>query len=184
MRVVRYVLLAGLIGLVSPIPIAALQDPPPPTRPNQRQADVQGQRGRQGQGPPAARPGMPIQQLQSLFDAHVLVQARRALQLSDEQYQSFFMRMSRMQEIRRRNGQQRMRLLNELRRKWSPQADEGELTALARQLDELESTSGNELRAARKAIDEALTPRQAAFFRFFEEDMERQKIDFITRSRR
>ena len=173
MRVARCALLACLLG-ISTVPMAALQDPPP---------QAQG-RGRQGQGPPVARPGMPIQQMQTMFDAYALVRARRALQLSDEQYQSFFMRMSRLQEIRRRHTQQRMRLLGELRRKWSPQADEGELTALARQLDELEAASGTELKAARRAVDEVLTPRQAAFLRFFEEDMEREKIEFITRSRR
>jgi len=141
-----------------------------------------GQRGR-GQGLPAARPGMAIAQLQAMFDAYALVQAQRALQLSNEQYERFFMRMNRLQDVRRKHLQQRTRLLNELRRKWRPETEEAELVALTRQLDELETTFDSEQRTARRAIDEVLTPRQGAFFRFFEEDMERQKIDFITRSR-
>ena len=179
MKIMRTMLLAGLIAGVSPMAALAWQDPPQTTPQAQRPG---GQRGR-GQGLPAARPGMPLQQMQSMFDAYALVQAQKALRLTDEQYQRFFSRMNRLQDVRRKHAQQRNRLLNELRRKWRPETDEAELVALTKQLDELETTFDSEHRAARRAIDEALTPRQGAFFRFFEEDMERQKIEFITRSR-
>jgi Spy/CpxP family protein refolding chaperone len=183
MKIVRSVLLAGLIASVSPVASFASQDPPArPVPQGERAGGAAGQRGR-GQ-PPVARPGMPVQQLQNMFDAYALVQAQRALQLTDEQYQRFFMRMNRLQDIRRRHSQQRTRLLNELRRKWRPEADEGELVALTKQLDELEASYDSERRTARRAIDEVLTPRQGAYFRFFEDDMERQKIEFITRARR
>jgi len=182
MAFMRNVLLAGLIAGVMPVPAAAWQEPPAGAPQNQRPAGGQGQRGR-GQGLPVARPGMPIQQMQAMFDAYALVQAQKLLQLPDEQYQRFFVRMNRLQDIRRRHLQQRTRLLGELRRKWRPDADEGELVALTKQLDDVDATYGNDVRAARRAIDEVLTPRQVAFFRFFEEDMERQKIEFITRSR-
>jgi Spy/CpxP family protein refolding chaperone len=180
-KVFRNLLLAGLIALVSSTSAAALQDPPPPVPPNQRPAEAQ--RGRQGQGPPAVRPGMPIQQLQAMFDAYALVQAQKALRLSEEQYQRFFTRMNRLQDVRRQHMQRRMRILNELRRRWRPETGEAELVTLTKQLDELETTYDSEHRTARRAIDEVLTPRQIAFFRFFEEDMERQKLEFITRSR-
>jgi Spy/CpxP family protein refolding chaperone len=121
--------------------------------------------------------------MQAMFDAYALVQAQKALRLSDEQYQRFFMRMSRLQDVRRQHMQRRMRLLNELRRQWTPESDEAELVALTKQLDDLETTYDAEHRTARRALDDVLTPRQMAFFRFFEEDMERQKIEFITRSR-
>jgi Spy/CpxP family protein refolding chaperone len=168
MKTLRRVLLTVLIVSLSPMTGLAQQNP-------------QG-RGR-AQGLPPARPGVPVPQLQMLFDAHVLVQAQKALQLSDEQYQRFFVRMNKLQDVRRRHIRQRNQLLNELRRKWRPETDEAELVALTKQLDELETTYDSEQRTARRAIDEVLTPRQAAFLRFFEEDMERQKIEYITRSR-
>lgn len=175
--ILRRTILAGLIAGVVPGTALAAQGPP-------AQGDRGGAVNQRGRGQlPAPRPGVPLQQLQALFDAHVLVQAQKALQLSDEQYQRFFTRMNRLQELRRRHIQQRTRLLAELRRKWRPETGEAELTALTKQLDELETTYDNERRTARRAIDEVLTPRQGAFFRFFEEDMERQKIEFITRSR-
>jgi Spy/CpxP family protein refolding chaperone len=161
-----------MAGATSAAPLLAQAQEPP----------AKGQQRGRGQLP-APRPGIPLQQLQSLFDAHVLVQAQKALQLSDEQYQRFFTRMNRLQDLRRRHTMQRTRLLNELRRKWRPETDEAELVALTKQLDDLETTYENERRAARRAVDEVLTPRQGAFFRFFEEDMERRKIEFITQSR-
>jgi Spy/CpxP family protein refolding chaperone len=183
MKILRNILAATLIASVSPMAVIAGQEPPPQTSPQvQRPAGGQGQRGR-GQGLAPARPGMPIQQLQAMFDAYALVQAQKALRLTDEQYQRFFTRMNRLQDVRRRHIRQRNQLLNELRRKWRPETDEAELVTLTKQLDEIETTYDSEQRAARRAIDEVLTPRQVAFFRFFEEDMERQKIDFITRSR-
>lgn len=178
----RTIVLASVIAMASPLPAAAFQNPPQAASQGQRPAGGQGQRGR-GQGLPAARPGMALQQMQAMFDAYALVQAQKVLQLSDEQYERFFTRMNRLQDVRRRYAQQRSRLLNELRRNWRPEADEAELVALIKQLDDLENSSGTELKAARRAIDDVLTTRQAAHFRFFEEDMERQKIEFITRSR-
>jgi Spy/CpxP family protein refolding chaperone len=127
---------------------------------------------------------MPVQQLQAMFDAFALVQAQRVLQLSDEQYQQFFPRMNRLQDLRRQHAQQRGRMVNELRRMWGPQgADDQALAATMGRLDDLETKFRDETRAARTAIDEVLTMRQRAAFRFFEEDMERQKLDFLTRAR-
>lgn len=181
MKIMRHVLLAGLIAGLSPMTMLAAQQTTPQASPK-AQRPAPGQRGR-AQGLPAARPGMPIQQLQAMFDAYALVQAQKALRLSDEQYQRFFVRMNRLQDVRRQHIRQRNQLLSELRRKWRPETDEAELVALTRRLDEVETTYDSEQRSARRAIDEVLTPRQVAFFRFFEEDMERQKIEFITRSR-
>ena len=184
MRTMRKAFLALVIASLSSMAALAEQNPPPSaTTQAQRPAGAQGRgRGRAQELPPP-RPGIPIQQLQTLFDAHVLVQAQKALQLTDEQYQRFFMRMTRLQDIRRRHIQQRNRVLMELRRKWKPETDEAALVALTKQLDEMETTFDSEQRTAHRAIDEVLTPRQVAFFRFFEEDMERRKIEYITRSR-
>lgn len=154
-----------------------LQDPPVQMPPNQQPPN---QRGR-GANQPG---GIPMHQLQTMFDAFVLVEARKFLQLNDDQYQRFFTRMSRIQDLRRTHGQTRMRLLNELRRMYGPQnADEATLTAKVKEIEDLELKFMADMKAARAGIDEILTPRQRAGFRFFEEDMERQKIDFITRAR-
>ena len=167
MAIVRRVVLASVVGLVALAAWpAAAQEPPPPgqqvNRPN-----AQGQRGR-GQGLPAPGPNMTLQDMQSMFDAYALVQAQRVLQLNDEQYQRFFMRMNTLQD---------------LRRLWRDQAGEADLAGRLRAIDDLDLKFEGALRTARQAIDEALTVRQRAGFRFFEEDMERQKIDFLTRAR-
>jgi Spy/CpxP family protein refolding chaperone len=154
---------------------------PPELGPQQQQQQPRGR----AQGPlPNPAPGVPIQELQEMFDAFALVQAQRVLQLNDEQYQRFFTRMNRLQDIRRQHTRQRIRLINDLRRQFGPtNADDATLTATVKALDEVDGKFGQELRTARAAIDEVLTVRQRAAFRFFEEDMERQKIDFMTRAR-
>lgn len=158
--------------------------PVPGPEPQAQQAQ-RGQRGR-GQGAlPNPGPGVPVHELQQMFDAFALVQAQQVLQLSDEQYQRFFVRMNRLQELRRQHTRQRMRLINELKRMAGPQGTAGDdaLTAQIAALDALDAKFSAELRGARAAIDEALTVRQRAAFRFFQEDMERRKIDFLTRAR-
>jgi len=177
-RIIQRLIVTGLVVLSVSSPAAAAQEPPAQAG---RQA---GQRGRGQGGPPAAAAGMPLQQMQTMFDAYVLVQAKRALQLDDEQYPRFFTRMTELQELRRQHTQQRTRMLTELRRLFrGQQADEARLNAQLKALDELETKFEAGLRAARQAIDETLTTRQRANFRFFEEDMDRQKLDFLTRSR-
>lgn len=146
---------------------------------------AQAQRGR-GQGaPPAPAAGLAVQELQQMFDAYALVQAQRMLLLSDEQYQRFFTRMTRLHELRRQHARQRTRLIADLRRMAGPSGrnDDAALTAALEALDAAEQRFQDDLRAARLAVDEALTVRQRAAFRFFEEEMDRQKIDFLMRAR-
>ena len=50
-------------------------------------------------------------------------------------------------------------------------------------LDGLDARFEQELRAAKAAVDEVLTVRQRAAFRFFEQDMEVQKVEYLTRAR-
>lgn len=149
-------------------------------------APLPNRQGRQtGQGPQGPGPGATMQDAQEMFDAYALVQAQRILQLNDEQYQRFFPRLRALQDIRRRHQQTRVRMLNELRRMNGPQrAEDAALVEQARLYDEAMGRFHEEERGARRAIDEVLTPRQRAVFRFFEEDMERQKVDFVTRARR
>ncbi|MCC7185494.1 MAG: hypothetical protein IT185_04575 [Acidobacteria bacterium] len=155
------------------------QGPPEGPQPPQQQQ----QRGR-GQGLPAPAQGAPIQELQEMFDAFALVQAQRIMQLNDEQYAAFFTRMKRLQDIRRQHTRQRVRLVNQLRRGYGPEnADDARLAEGVRELDALDARFDQDVRAARAAIDEVLTVRQRAAFRFFEQDMEAQKVDYLTRAR-
>jgi hypothetical protein len=171
---------AGLMAVTPAWPAVAAQEPPPGQQGNR---PGQGQRGR-GPGMPEAAPGVPMQQLQSMFDAFVLVQAQRALELTDEQYQRFFTRMSRLQDLRRQHLQQRMRRLSELRRIWRlPNTEEAVMAQQTKALDDFEAKYEIDLKAARQAIDEVLSARQRAGFRFFEEDMDRRKLEFLTQSR-
>ena len=172
--------MGATLAIVLMLAMAGVPLEPPqganPQRPNQ-------QRGRGGELPNPG-PGLPIQQLQAMFDAYALVQAQRVLQLTDEQYQQFFPRMNRLQDARRAQIQQRNRLLNELRRLFGPAGgDEAAIGAALKRYEDAEVKAAQDVAAARQAVDEGLTIRQRAAFRFFEEDMERQKIDFITRAR-
>jgi len=143
----------------------------------------QAQRGR-GPGLTAPGPGVQIQELQEMFDAFALVQAQRIMQLTDEQYAGFFTRMKRLQDMRRQHTRQRVRLINQLRRGYGPErADDAKLTELVRELDGLDTRFEQELRAAKATVDEVLTVRQRAAFRFFEQDMEVQKVEYLTRAR-
>jgi Spy/CpxP family protein refolding chaperone len=157
-------------------PDMSQQPPPQQLRPQQ-----QG-----GRGPvlPAPGPGAPIQELQEMFDAFALVQAQRIMQLNDEQYARFFTRMKRLQDIRRQHHRQRVRLVNELRRGYGPdRADDQVLAERLRAVDELDARFDQEMRTAKAAVDEVLTVRQRAAFRFFEQDMEAQKVDYLIRAR-
>lgn len=173
------VLALSLLGGVQlPRPQGPQGPPEGPQQPQQQQ-----QRGR-GQGLPAPAQGAPIQELQEMFDAFALVQAQRIMQLNDEQYAAFFTRMKRLQDIRRQHTRQRVRLVNQLRRGYGPEnADDARLTEGVRELDALDARFDQDVRAARAAIDEVLTVRQRAAFRFFEQDMEAQKVDYLTRAR-
>lgn len=156
-----------------------MQQPPP----QQQQRPPQQQGGR---GPvlPAPGPGAPIQELQEMFDAFALVQAQRIMQLNDEQYARFFTRMKRLQDIRRQHHRQRVRLVNELRRGYGPdRVDDQVLAERLRAVDELDTRFDQEVRTAKAAVDEVLTVRQRAAFRFFEQDMEAQKVDYLIRAR-
>jgi hypothetical protein len=158
-----------------------LQQQPPQNPPQNPQNP---QRGGRGPAPPMPGGAAPIQELQEMFDAFALVQAQRIMQLNDEQYVRFFPKMKRLQDVRRQHGRQRIRIINLLRRGYGPErAEDAALTDLARQLDELDAKFELEVRSAKAAVDETLTVRQRAAFRFFEQDMEVQKVDYLTRAR-
>lgn len=126
-------------------------------------------------------------EIQKLFDAYLVMEAQQALTLSDEQYPQFLTRLRALQETRRRNQQERFRLMGELQRLSNPRqaarGDDGLLKERLAALEELETRTSAELRKAYTSIDEVLDLRQQARFRIFEEQIERRKIELLMRAR-
>jgi hypothetical protein len=181
MSLARVVLPAVLsISLALSLPAAA-QGPPPQQLPP-------------GEPPPAGPPpqgrGVEIRpgQVQQLFDAMLVMQAQEALSLSESQYARFLTRLRVLQDTRRRNQQERSRLLNELQRLTNARrgggpVSEAELKQQLTALQEVEARSAADMRKAYDGIDEVLDVYQQARFRVFEEQIERRKLELIMRAR-
>jgi hypothetical protein len=127
-------------------------------------------------------------EIQKLFDAYLVMEAQQALALTDEQYPQFLTRLRALQETRRRNQQERFRLMGELQRLTNPRqpaarSDDALIKERLATLQELESRTAAELRKAYTALDEVLDIRQQARFRLFEENIERRKIELLMRAR-
>jgi len=132
-------------------------------------------------------PALSPQEVQRLLDAYVVLQAQEALRLSEAQYPQFLTKLRALQEVRRRNEQSRLRLVNELNRLTNPRAGvagpESQVRERLKALDELEGSSASELRKAREELFQTLDVRQQARFRVFEEQMERRKLELLLRAR-
>jgi hypothetical protein len=116
----------------------------------------------------------------------MVMQAQDALQLSEEQYGRFVTRLKALQDTRRRHQIARNQLMGDLRRLTNPQSgsnDEAMLTERLRSLRDQDDRAAAEVKKAYEGIDEALDVRQQARFRIFEERMEQQKLDLLTRAR-
>lgn len=140
--------------------------------------------------PPDAQPGVTMNpgQVQQLFDAMLVMQSQEALALNEQQYAQFLTRLRVLQDTRRRNLVARNRLINELQRLTNPRiarpnVTEADIKVRLTALQELEARSAAELRRAYDGIDEVLDVRQQARFRVFEEQIERRKLDLISRAR-
>jgi hypothetical protein len=161
-----------LFALAVPAAVVAQPPQPPPDQP-------------QGIG---REPGsnMTPGEIQKLFDAYIVVEAQRALELSDTQYPQFIAKLRVLQEARRRNQQERMQVLQRLTRLTAPRAPEADtatLEGLLRNLQELDSRTGAEMRKAYDELDQVLEVRQRARFRVLEEQVERRKIELLMRAR-
>jgi hypothetical protein len=137
--------------------------------------------------PPGAGDMTPFQ-IQQLFDAMVVMQAQQALSLSETQYAQFLTRLRVLQDSRRRYQAERNRLINELQRLTNPRNTRPNVNeAMVRErltaLQELESRHAAETRRAYNGIDEVLDTHQQARFRVLEEQIERRKLDLISRAR-
>ncbi len=138
--------------------------------------------------PPPAGPtngAVSAAEIQRLFDAYALVQAQAQLKLSDDQYPPFLARYKALQDLRRRSQNERGRIIQDLRRLSMDEAksDEGQLRDRIKALQDLDVQAAADVRKAYDAVDQVLDLRQQARFRVFEEQMERRKIDLVTRAR-
>jgi hypothetical protein len=124
-------------------------------------------------------------EIQRLFDAYALVQAQAQLKLSDDQYPPFLARYKALQDLRRRSQNERGRIIQDLRRLSMDDAksDDGQLRDRMKALQDLDVQTAGDVRKAYDAVDQVLDVRQQARFRAFEEQMERRKIDLVTRAR-
>ncbi len=150
-------------------------------------------RAQQPARPPAAAPQASDErqptaaEVQTLFDAMVVVQAQKALGLSDTQYPQFVGRLKALQDTRRRNVRERMQLLQQMQRLTNPRngaADEAQLRTLLKSFDDLQDRAAAEVRKAYEGVDQVLDVRQQVRFRVFEEQIERRKFDFLLNARR
>jgi DNA repair ATPase RecN len=126
-------------------------------------------------------------EIQRLFDAYLVMEAQQALALTDQQYPQFLTRLKTLQDTRRRNQQERNQLMGQLQRLTNPRqpgrGEEAQIKERLTALQELESRNAAEMRKAYNALDEVLDVRQQARFRVFEEQIERRKIELLTRAR-
>jgi len=143
------------------------------------------QGGRQGQRAAGAEiPAVTPAEIQRMFDAYALMQAQEQLKIGEDQFSQFLTRYKALQDVRRRNLQERARLINEMRRLLNGgQPDESELKERLNALQELETRLPADVKKAYEAIDQLLDLRQQAKFRVFEENMERRKLELVTRAR-
>jgi hypothetical protein len=136
-----------------------------------------------GEGQPPAP--MPPGEIQKLLDGYAVVQAQEYLGMTDAQFTPFLPKLLALQDTRRRNEQERMRLLMELRRLTNPrsQAADSDIQTRVRAIRELEVRGAGDVQRAYDAIDQFLSVRQQARFRLFEQEIELRKVQLLMRTR-
>jgi len=136
--------------------------------------------------PPAGQaleqPGVTPAEIQRMFEAYALVQAQDQLKLGDDKYPQFLIRFKVLQDTRRRMQQERNRLLQELRR-LANDGVENQIKDQLKALHDLDAQTRADVQKAYEGVEAILDVRQQARFRLFEEQMERRKIELLTRAR-
>jgi hypothetical protein len=167
---------AGATGIVRAQGRDAQAGQPPPP--------AQAARPQRGRGAAAVNPQRAQQQVEQMMDALFLSRAQEQLHLTDEQFPQFFLRVQKLQRLRQQHQARRRRLINELGTLTAPQAttDDATLAARTRAFDEIEAQAVQDEQSALASIDEVLTVRQRARFRWFEDAMERQKLQMLARA--
>ena len=167
---VRSILLAGVLTLVS-ASLTAFQPPQAAPAPVAQA------------GPETA---ITAGQIQRWFEAFTVLQAQEALQLSEAQYGRFVTRLKALQDTRRKHQVARNQIMGDLRRLTNPQNgsnDEPSLTERLKALREEDDRAAIDFKKAYEGVDETLDLRQQARFRIFEERMEQQKLELLTKAR-
>lgn len=150
-----------------------------------QQRGGQAQARAQAQAQDQVPPPMALGEIQKLLDGYAIVQAQEYLGMTDAQFGSFLPKLTALQDMRRRNEQERMKLLQELRRLTNPraQAQESDIRDRVRLLRELQSRSVSDVQRAYDSIDQSLDVRQQARFRLFEQEIEQRKLQLLMRTR-
>lgn len=149
-------------------------------------ATVSAQQPRGPEPLPDAGGNMTPAEVQRLFDAYIVVESERALELTDSQYPEFISKLRVLQDTRRRNQQARNQVMQRLQRLTAPRApaaDTAAIEELLKNLQELESRTAQETHKAYDELDQVLDVRQRARFRVLEEMVERRKIELLMRAR-
>ena len=135
-------------------------------------------------GAAADQPAGSPAEIQRMFDSYALIQAQDQLKISDDKFPQFLARFKALQDTRRRNMVERLRNIQELRRLSNdPQADDTQMRDRLKALADLDARTRIELEKAYESINQVLDIRQQAKFRVFEENMERRKLELVTRAR-
>lgn len=182
-----------VLGLVAVAASASAQTPPasPPVAQNSpkitpSQASSTGD-GRSAPQAPASANRVTNVQVQEYFDAYVISQSQRALQLSNRQVELFLPRLIALQKVQRQHRNQRNKAIADLRALVGPNAPQGvedaSIVAATKVLDDLEAQMQQDEQRALGALDAVLTVRQRAHFRLFLENMEREKINMLVQAK-
>ncbi len=163
--------LSALLACVAGVRAMA-QDPPPPQPPPGGRAARGGQR----------QPGLPMGEVDRLFDSYVAMQAQEALKLTDAQFPKFLSRLKVLQQTRRQHLAARRAVVAELNSNLKAPA-ESPLAESLRKLRDIDARYTDDLRKAYEGVDQVLDVTQQARFRVFEESVERRKFDLMLRAR-
>lgn len=155
------------------------QQTPPPQPPAGRRP------GREGRANDAL-PGLRADEVQQIVDGWEIATAEKTLQLNDQQYVPFIQQLRKLQNGRRQQFMQRRRMLMSLQQTLNqqPPADDAAIDAKVKQFDDQERKLQQELQTLHAAIDAVLTPRQRLRFRVLQEQMERRKLEVLSRAMR
>jgi hypothetical protein len=125
-------------------------------------------------------------EIQKLLEGYAIVQAQEYLGMTDAEFGPFLPKLRALQDTRRRNEQERVRLLMELRRITNGRAGQvpdSEIRERVRALRDLQTKALNDLQHAYDSIDQSLDARQQARFRIFEQEIEQRKLQLLMRAR-
>ena len=185
-RTLAFVLIAGLsVPAVAAQGTQGTRQQVSPQQPPAQEVPT-GRRGREFRPPADAPGGLRADEVQQIVDGWEIATAEKTLELNDQQYVPFIQQLRKLQSGRRQQFMQRQRMLMSLRQtiNQQPAADDATIDARLKQYDDLERRHQQELQALHASIDAVLTPRQRARFRVLQEQMERRKLEVLSKAMR